>query len=379
MELSPSPTPTKSTSKKSTGRFFKINLMAFDTLAARGASAQEAFAMLVLAAGTDASNICTRSGRRAISAALGITRGRAGVTIDRLVAIGAITSLEHNIVDRRNPTASRFNLDALIAERGTSAPGQEVWATVPNALVQNPESAADLRRAVAIGGMDALRTLVEIAADPLGTDWPPRLFGETKTEVVAEFGRFKLVSLENRADMTGAAGMSPERLALAMKTLCHFRLVQMDACHALPGDAGLTLIDPVGTIDQGSFALGGAFGPAATLALMIGHMTDPETRKAPIQLHALGTSGKLLAVMSTDFPDARIILRPRLAMIPAAPDVLDAEALQKSEGMAAARRLLLAIRQHFPDGFAEAKAAFTAIASGKMPSSAYQERSNPPI
>jgi hypothetical protein len=51
----------------------------------------------------------------------------------------------------------------------------ETWATLPNALIWNPETVADLRRAVAVGGMDALGTLLKIATNLLGPIWPSRL------------------------------------------------------------------------------------------------------------------------------------------------------------------------------------------------------------
>ena len=166
------------------GNWFAVHLPTIFMLIEKGLGARDLIAYLVLAAGTDITNLLTRSGRRAVAAALNCGRIAAGHSIDRLISLGAIQSLEADLDNLRDPTAARFRLVRAerpkdgdepmmgIGDLGTAFSGPD-WARLPNAIVQDPAQSVILSRAVEFGGIAAITTLLRLATDPAQTEWPP--------------------------------------------------------------------------------------------------------------------------------------------------------------------------------------------------------------
>ncbi|PYF12628.1 hypothetical protein C8J30_1018 [Rhodobacter viridis] len=152
--------------KPKVGGYFTVDVLTIDELIARGMTATELIAYLVLGAGTDAENALTRSGRLAITKSLACSRYEAGQIVDRLVALEAVDSLENGLADRRDPTATRCR---LLRPAGPAAQSRE--AVFPNPIVRDPACATAPRMAARLGGVSALRALIEIAlpgqTDPL--------------------------------------------------------------------------------------------------------------------------------------------------------------------------------------------------------------------
>jgi hypothetical protein len=208
-----------------------INFATIKDNIAKGISATEVFALIVLAAGTDASNELTRSGRKAISTALGISRRAADAVIDRLIAIGAIVSLEEGLENRRDPTALRFrlvgmgqDLSDLIEENVPAAHEKADLARLPNAIVQNTELVSDLRRALNLGGLPAMVALLEIAIDPAGAMWPPAVHAAVDLKVLGNLGTLSVAefSLPSPTEELLEAGFGLHHGPILVLALCGF-------------------------------------------------------------------------------------------------------------------------------------------------------------
>lgn len=339
------------------GRYFTIDLPTVSALIERGISYQELLAYFVMAAGTDASNTLTRSGRKAIAIALNESRYAAPKTVNRLLELGAIESLEADLINRRDPTAARFRLPLAGAISIGSADVLEVGAArtvarLPNSLVQDPIQVANLRRAVSVGGMPALTTLLQIATDPLQTIWPPTVYADVEMEAVGRLGSKVLARLDLTFGMPKATRICFPKAPEAVLILAEFGIVCLDIYMANPTENGdLAMLDPVATVWRGAVGLNTAFGKAAIFALLADRLVRSPLEPLPegsTLLAEFRQSEKVIALLPSNVPNVRVIIRPRLFTPPRDPETVDAEHRLIVAGAVAAADIRELIKQNFP-------------------------------
>ncbi|MFN7089069.1 MAG: hypothetical protein ACK4P4_00730 [Allorhizobium sp.] len=330
-------------------------------------------AYFVLAAGTDSSNTITRSGRQAIASALNCGRYAAAQAVTRMLEIGAIVSLEAGLANRRDPTAARFMLplmgDISIGEddmnRTVTAAS---FARLPNSLVQDKSQAANLHRAVRIGGMPVLTTLLQIATDPAQIIWPPEAYADIEMETLGRLGSKAVAHLDLTFGMTDCMRIRCAEAQRAILLLSEVGILCLDFYTAIPGHGSgdLTMFEPVATVWLGSVALNGPFGKVAILSLLAARILQhPESplpeREALLAEFRLGAH--MIALMPANMPNVHVVMRPRLAALPRDPETVEAERRLVSTGTAAARDILGVLAQNFPGIAADAKALVKAAPS----------------
>lgn len=341
------------------GNYFTIHLPTIQALIDRGMDADDLLVYYVLAAGTDASNSLTRSGRLAVANSLNIGRYAAAQAVARLLSIGAIASLEDELVNRRDPTASRFQLQqfdttSFSESDDVDAVKQPSIAHFANAMVQDKAHAANLCRAVRLGGMPVLLTLMRIATDPAQIKWPPTLYADVDVQPVGRLGSKALVRFDLPSGLADPSRIRFNEAQSEVLLLAELGLINLDIYTVARARATgeLIMIEPVGTIRHGSILQNGPFAGTATLALLADRILTAGAGTLPEYeplLAELRHSQHMVALLASSMPEAHVILRPRLATLPRSSEAVDAERRLNTAGKAASDQYLRLFSQHFPD------------------------------
>lgn len=306
----------KSSGKRKLGGYFTLHLPTIDTLIARGMTASEFLALLVLGAGTDEGNALTRSGRLAISTGLACSRYEAGQIVDRLIALGAVVSLEDKLENRRDPTATRFR---LLRPEDESAPG--TTAILPNRLVRDGASTSALTIAARVGGVGALRSLIEIARVPADATIP-ELIGTFSAPALRRIGstqiaRFDLFPI---ADQPAHHPIRFPRLGKEIGLLSGLGLVTHDLWTAVanPEPGTPALLHPVGTLLRGMPAGSAVMTRYRCLAWALYRLAgvEPETLSLPDLMAEWRRDEAMFAVLPLGWPMTSVVAVPRLALRP---------------------------------------------------------------
>ena len=306
----------KPAGKPKLGGYFCVDVLTIDELIARGMTATELLAYFVLGAGTDAENMLTRSGRLAISTALACSRYEAGQIVDRLVALEAVESLENGLADRRDPTATRFR---LLRPAGPAAPSRE--AVLPNPIVRDPASATALRMAARLGGVSALRALIQIAlpgqTDPLeeraGLLPDPSLLRIGSTQIA----RFDLFPL---ADLAAHHPIRFGRNGAEIALLSGLGLITHDLWTASLSPEGKpqTLLSPVGSLLRGLPSSTGTLAQYRLIAWLLYRLAhvEPGTVSAAELVAEYRHDEAVHAVLPLGWPASTVVALPRLTKRP---------------------------------------------------------------
>lgn len=305
----------KSPAKPKLGGYFSIHLPTVDALIARGMTATDIIAYLVLGAGTDEGNALTRSGRLAISTALACSRYEAGQIVDRLIALGAVVSLEDGLEDRRDPTAARFRLPQPEDE---SAPG--TTAILPNGLVRDGASTSALTIAARVGGAGALRTLIEIARVPAET--APELIGTLSAPTLRRIGsthiaRFDLFPV---ADAPAHNPIRFQQIGSEIALLSGLGPVTHDLWTAIVTTDGGSpaLLHPIGGLLRGMPVNAGVRTRYRLLAWVLHRLLDqdPGPLSQPALMAEWQREEAVYAVLPLGWPMTSVVAVPRLALRP---------------------------------------------------------------
>lgn len=330
---------TNNTTRKSKGKignFFFLNMTDVRSLIDKGIGPDALHALLVLAAATDEGNRDTRAGRKAIATALGCSTRAADKLVQKLIAFGAIESLEDQMGNIRNPTAARFRLRQSIptdTETGTARANNLV--PVSNALPKSP----DFRRAVNLAGSPAITTLLELSRDPCGSQWPPRWYAKIDSQELARLGDYSLHYLSPDSLLRAVLKLE-EYLPSGVTALATFGLVFYDIHSAAFGsDTHLIAIDPIASLQHGLVDRSGPFSAVADAVRMLSAQlrfnTDARTDEAKCTAHA----DPMMALLPNRIPVKKIILRPRLKILPRDAETIAQEERLWADGEAAAARV----------------------------------------
>ena len=320
----------KSSATRKLGGYFAIQIATIEALIARGMTATDLLAYLILAAGTDGENMLTRSGRLAISTGLACSRHEAGQIVDRLIALGAMASLEDGLENRRDPTAARFR---LLRVDGPSDPSSE--AVLPNAIVREPASSSALRMAARLGGVCALRTLIEIAlavqTDPLDTRAGLLPDPSLLRMGSAQIARFDLFPL---ADLPAHHPIRFNRNGAEIALLSGLGLITHDLWIASLGPDGApqTLWHPVGSLVHGMPSSTAALAQYRVIAWLLHRLAPaaPEAVSVATLVAEYRHEDAIYALLPLGWPTSTVLALPRLTKRPddaASRDTLRVEAI----------------------------------------------------
>ena len=111
------------------------------------------------------------------------------------------------------------------------------------------------------------------------------------------------------------------------------------------------MFSAVATIANGAALFSGDYGEVAVLSWLLAKLMENPTdaSQAPDTiLEACRKDHRLVALLPSQMPDARLMLRPRLSQITSDPASAEAASKRISAGLGAAHEVRNLIKQHFP-------------------------------